>query len=307
MNMEIIITTCIGLFVIRDKMIVDKILFKDVHDSKNALKYQQQLVQKYPQAKTNIAYVLPKAKEYAKRFYEWNLYLTRENLKKAITRDHMISHCINCIDELNKAINLLVKRLREWYSLYFPELDAKISNNDAFARLVVEKDKAVLLKEFRLDESIGGELNGEDIAVIKSFAEKIAHLVKQKEENEAYLEKIMDEYCPNLKAVANTLLAAQLIAHTGSLAKLAGYPSSTIQILGAEKALFRHMKTKARAPKHGIIINHSLIAAAKARDHGKVARKVAAAISIAVKVDYFKGDKTIGKELRKKLEEEFGK
>ncbi|MBI5392375.1 hypothetical protein HZA96_00770 [Candidatus Woesearchaeota archaeon] len=305
--MELIISNCIGVFVLRDKQIIDKILYKSIAEMKNASRYESQFLQKYPAGRANVSYVFPKTKEFVRRFYEANVILTRNDLKSAIGKDQMIIHCINSIDELNKAINLLVKRLREWYSLYFPELDNKLNNNEAFARLVFSKNKETLLKEYNLHESIGGNMSEDDIAIVKQFAQKISLLVEQKEENEQYLEKTLQIYCPNLQAVANTLLAAQLIAHTGSLERLAEYPSSTIQILGAEKALFRHMKTKAASPKHGIIINHPLIAGAKAKDHGKVARHVAAAMSIAARVDYFKGSKTMGRDLRDKLEQQFGR
>ncbi|MBS3137218.1 hypothetical protein J4232_02185 [Candidatus Woesearchaeota archaeon] len=305
--MELIISNCIGVFVLRDKQIIDKVLYKSIAEMKNASRYESQFLQKYHSAKTNVSYVFPKTKEFVKRFYEANVVLTRNDLKNAIGKDQIIIHCINSIDELNKAINLLVRRLREWYSLYFPELDHKLSNNEAFARLVFSKNKETLLREYNLYDSIGGKMSEDDIAIIQQFAQKISYLIQQKEENEKYLEKTLSDYCPNLQAVANTLLASQFIAHTGSLGRLAEYPSSTIQILGAEKALFRHMKTKAAAPKHGIIINHPLIAAAKAKEHGKIARHVAAAISIAVRVDYFNGSKTVGKELRAKLERQFGK
>jgi nucleolar protein 56 len=97
----------------------------------------------------------------------------------------------------------------------------------------------------------------------------------------------MDELCPNIKAVCGTLLAAKLIEHAGSLKRLSEMPASTIQILGAEKALFRHMKTGAKPPRHGIIINHPLIAKASEKMHGKVARGLSDKISIASKIDYF--------------------
>jgi nucleolar protein 56 len=114
----------------------------------------------------------------------------------------------------------------------------------------------------------------------------------------------MDKFCPNIKAVCDVMVAASLIEHAGSLKRLSILPSSTIQILGAEKALFRHMKTGAKPPKHGIIVNHSLIAKSPDKMHGKIARAVADKISIAAKVDYFQG-KFIGDKLRKELDEKF--
>ena len=300
-----ILSNAIGVFVFRDKNIVDKILYKSGEERKQEQRLITQLTAKYPHARVNPSFIFPKYPEFFRRFYSVNFVDTKKDLQNSVKKDNMIIHCINSIDELTKAINLLVKRLREWYGLYFPELHARVSNNEAFARLVVQKDKELLMQELKVTESLGGKIAEEDLAIIKQFAEKISLLVKQKEENEEYLHKLMDEYCPNLQAVANTLLAGQLIAHTGSLKKLAEYPSSTIQILGAEKAIFRHMKTKASSPKHGLIVNHPLLASARASEKGKIARNVAAALSKAARVDYFKGDKNIGKKLRDDLEVKF--
>ena len=114
----------------------------------------------------------------------------------------------------------------------------------------------------------------------------------------------MDELCPNTKAVCGVLTGAKLIEHAGSLKRLSEMPASTIQILGAEKALFRHMKTGAKPPRHGIIVHHPLIAKAPEKIHGKIARALADKISIASKVDYFQG-KFIGDKLKKELEDKF--
>ena len=114
----------------------------------------------------------------------------------------------------------------------------------------------------------------------------------------------MDNFCPNIKAVCDVIVAAKLIEHAGSLKRLSMLPASTVQILGAEKALFRHMKTGSKPPRHGVIVNHLLIAKAPDRMHGKIARTLADKISIAAKVDYFQG-KFIGDILRKEIEDKF--
>ena len=114
----------------------------------------------------------------------------------------------------------------------------------------------------------------------------------------------MDGFCPNIKAVCDVMIAAKLMEHAGSLKRLSEMPASTIQILGAEKALFRHMKTGAKPPRHGVIVSHSLIANSPEKMHGRIARTLADKISIAAKVDYFKGQ-FIGDKLRKELEGKF--
>ena len=188
---------------------------------------------------------------------------------------------------------MLTKRLREWYSLYNPEL--------SYDEKYVEK---VLGKSNKVKNSMGKDLSDKDMDSIMNLAEEIQVLIKYKEKTSSYLEKIMEKYCPNLNSVAGMVIGAKLLAHTGSLKRLVMMPASTIQILGAEKALFRHLKSGAKPPRHGIIVNHSLISEAKQKDHGKRARALADKISIAVKIDYFKG-KFIGDKLRKELEEKF--
>ena len=114
----------------------------------------------------------------------------------------------------------------------------------------------------------------------------------------------MDGLCPNTKAICGAYLGAKLIEHAGSFKRLSEMPASTIQILGAEKALFRHLKTGAKPPRHGLIVNHLLIANAPDSMHGKIARALADKIAIASKVDYFKGN-FIGDKLIKELEQKF--
>ena len=153
-------------------------------------------------------------------------------------------------------------------------------------------------------DSIGAELSQEDIEPIKSLAHQTYDLYQLRKNHLNYISALMDGYCPNIKSVCDVMVAAILIEHAGSLKRLSILPSSTIQILGAEKALFRHMKTGAKPPRHGIIIGHPLIAKAPDRMHGKIARALADKISIAAKVDYFQG-KFIGDRLRKDLEDKF--
>ena len=107
--------------------------------------------------------------------------------------------------------------------------------------------------------------------------------------------------CPNITAVAGAVIGAKLLAIAGSLKKLSLFPASTVQLLGAEKALFRHLKTGAKSPKYGILHEHPLIAQAKKKDHGKVARLLADKIAIAAKVDFFKGN-YVGDKLKKDIE-----
>ena len=140
---------------------------------------------------------------------------------------------------------------------------------------------------------------------IKGLASSVVILFKEKEEKERYLEVLMKKTCPNLTEVAGYLIGAKLLSIAGTLRHLVMMPASTIQLLGAEKALFKHMVNKnVKPPKHGVIIDHPLLQKALRENKGRVARALGDKISLAVKVDYFKGQ-FIGDKLRKELEEKF--
>jgi len=243
-----------------------------------------------------------KNKEFFDEFHKKNLELTKRSVKDSVKDDSLIIQAINNIDDIDKSINILVKRLREWYELYNPEFSNSIQNHEKFVELVLKKDKKELLKELKVNESMGADLKKDDLAPILNLAKKIEELSRLRKEQEAYLERLMNKLCPNVTALAGATIGAKLIGKAGSLKKLVLFPASTIQLLGAEKALFRHLKTGARPPKYGIVHEHSLVSQAKRSEQGKAARMLADKISIAVKVDYFKGE-PIGDRLKKELED----
>lgn len=342
--MRYIFTNLIGAFILNDKFeIIDEFLFKDLSEYKNKahvlkLKEKHKTVQL---ENTNIANVLERLKDerYFDSLRKLNLSLTKEKIKLSVNEDNLICQAINSIHEADKAINILATRLREWYSLHNPELSQKITNNEAFSKLilnmseiacadsyasakskqaisehaqepphfskaVLDKTKEELVKELDIKESMGADLNKTDVNMIFELSKRVQSLFEYRQETVNYLDFLMEGYCPNLKTVAGTTIGAKLIEHTGSLKRLVMLPASTIQILGAERALFRHLTTGAKPPRHGIILEHSLISGASNREHGKRARALADKISIAVKIDYFKG-KFIGDKLKQELEEKF--
>lgn len=225
-----------------------------------------------------------------------NIEETKKKVKESVKADNFIIQTISHIDELNRVSNILVKRLREWYELYNPEFSRRVRDHAKFVELILEK------KDKKEKESMGADFSKENLEPINKIASEIDVLFKLKEKQEKYLSGLMEKTCPNLTAVAGYLIGAKLISLAGSLKKLMEFPSSTVQLLGAEKALFRHMRTGAKSPKHGIIHEHPLVS--KAKEKGKAARAVADKISVAVKVDYFKGE-FIGNKLRKELEDKF--
>ncbi|MBW2971206.1 hypothetical protein KY320_03530 [Candidatus Woesearchaeota archaeon] len=242
------------------------------------------------------------------QFAQTNTLITKQKLKNAVGEDLLIIQCINSIQDINRSISRLAKRLREWYSFYNPEFGEKIDDHEAFIRLILEKSRKELLDEIKVkeSESMGADLEKKDVEPMLLIAQNLRELYALKQSEESYLEKMMNANCPNIEAVAGALIGARLMAIAGSLERLAIIPSSTLQLLGAEKALFRHLTKKSLPPKYGILHEHPLISKAKHKDHGKVARALADKISLAAKVDYFKGE-FVGDRLKAELEKRFGK
>ncbi|PIN85985.1 hypothetical protein COV19_07245 [Candidatus Woesearchaeota archaeon CG10_big_fil_rev_8_21_14_0_10_44_13] len=251
-----------------------------------------------------ITLELKKDRSVFERLRHHNTILTKDKIRHAVNEDTVIMQTISSVMELEKIINTIAKRLREWYSYYLPEFSKSIQDHEKFAELIARKSREDLMRELNLrkDESMGGEFRKEDIEIVVTLAKNLSGLYRLKEQETMYLERMMKDYCPNMQAVAGTLIAAKLLGKAGSLKRLVEFPSSTIQVLGAEEAFFRHMTTGSRMPKHGYISQHEFMSKAPMKDHGRIARALADKISIAVKVDYFKG-KFVGDMLRKKVEE----
>ena len=229
---------------------------------------------------------------------ESNLKETKKKIKESVTDDLLIVQTINHIEDLTKVLNILAKDLREWYGYYNPEFSREIENHEEFVSLILDK------KDKKIKNGMGGDLKKEDLKPILELCNQINDMYKFKQKQEKYLEDLMTNVCPNITAITGSIIGAQLIQHAGSLKSLILMPSSTVQLLGAEEALFRHIKTGARCPRHGLIINHPLISKASQKDHGKIARALASKILLAAKVDYFKG-KFIGDKLLKDIEDKF--
>ncbi|MEA3514621.1 MAG: hypothetical protein U9R34_04045 [Nanoarchaeota archaeon] len=238
--------------------------------------------------------------EYLKQFYKANIKITKSAIKESTGKDNLIIQAVNSVEDLKVIANKLAKRLREWYELHNPEFSRSIADHARFAELITLKSRNELLKKIGISESasMGSDLEQGDIDAILLLAEEIKAIYRTKANLEKYIDTAMTESCPNITALAGSIIGAKLLEHAGSFKKLMQMPASTVQLLGAEKALFRHLKTGARCPKYGIILQHQLVA--KAKDKAKAARMLADKIALAAKVDYFKGD-FIGDKMRKEL------
>lgn len=222
-----------------------------------------------------------------------NIELTKVKIKTAIGRDNLITHANGAIEELDKSINIFVERLREFYSMHFPEMDRAVDTNEKFVKLVEKFGKRENIDEPELrqlaSKSMGADFKDEDINTLQSFAIEINQLYRLRENFSKYLEKLLKEVAPNFTELATPMLAAKLIAKAGGLERLSKMASSTVQLLGAEKALFRflHSRGKSSSPRFGLLYSHPLIQNASEKHKGKIARTLAAKLSLAAKMDYY--------------------
>ncbi|MGM5481968.1 MAG: hypothetical protein ACQESF_00755 [Nanobdellota archaeon] len=241
-----------------------------------------------------------KKKSHLNALYEKNMTLTKSKIKDSVKSDSLIIQAVSNLTELTRSTNLHSKRLREWYSLYAPEIVQRFSDNRQLVNEVLDKPRKKLLKESGINpsNSMGADLSKEDISPILELAEFINSSFLKIDNLKNYLEVVVKKSCPNMYYLAGSLLGAELIVYAGSIKNLATMTASKIQLLGAEKALFRHLRTGAKAPKHGILLQHQYVANSK--NKGKAARHLADNISIAIKVDFFKGE-FMGKKLKERL------
>ncbi|KAA8491775.1 Nucleolar protein 56 [Porphyridium purpureum] len=242
---------------------------------------------------------------------------SRSKVKFNVHRsDNMIIQAIALLDQLDKDVNTFAMRVREWYSWHFPELIRIVPDNMSYAAVVgIIKNKStmqestlrpLLLEKVKDDavvddilhaarSSMGTDVSDIDMLNIEQFARRVVELAEYRTQLQAYLEHKMSIVAPNLRALIGDSVAARLISHAGSLTNLAKYPASTVQILGAEKALFRALKTKGKTPKYGLLFNTTYIGRAKAKNKGRISRYLANKCTIASRIDCF-GDYGAGDE-----------
>ncbi len=256
--------------------------------------------------------------EYRKLLHEFSLEITRRKLRRAAQkRDLLAAQAIRAIDDIDKTTNLFSARIREWYSLHFPELDDLVREHEDYIKIVAELGhrenitKENLMKlgfsEKKAEEiaeaakkSMGADFSDLDIKAIQKFARITLELYKLRRELADYIAAVMKEVAPNITALVGPLLGARLISLAGGLEELAFLPASTIQVLGAEKALFRALRTGGKPPKHGVIFQFPAIHRSPRWQRGKIARALAAKLAIAARVDYFTG-RFIGDKLKEAL------
>lgn len=244
--------------------------------------------------------------QYREKLIHANLAVVKKVVSESVNTDTHIIQAISAIEELDRICNTLVKRVREWYGYYYPELSHHTVDNEQFIKRVLQKTKEEYMMEFNESKSmgpmLGSSITENDLNMILAFARQVDDMYLEREKLINYIDNTMMAYCPNVYSLTGGLIGAKLLEKAKSLRHLAFLPSSTIQLLGAEKALFRHLRNKKiRPPKHGLILSHPYVMEAKRSDKGTAARMFAAKISIAARVDYFHGE-FIGDTLREELE-----
>ncbi|KAI5072327.1 hypothetical protein GOP47_0012433 [Adiantum capillus-veneris] len=247
--------------------------------------------------------------------------LSRYKLKFSPDKvDTMIIQAIGLLDDLDKELNTYAMRVREWYGWHFPELGKIVQDNIVYAKVVkamghrtnaqnmdfsgiLPEDVEAEFKE-AANISMGTDVSDQDMMNIKALCDQVISLAEYRAQLSEYLRSRMNAIAPNLTVLVGELVGARLIAHAGSLINLAKQPGSTVQILGAEKALFRALKTKHATPKYGLIYNASLVGQAPPKLKGKISRSLAAKSALSVRYDALGDaqDATIGFECKAKLE-----
>ena len=236
--------------------------------------------------------------------------------------DLHVIQAVNSLDEIDKVANALSSRTKEWYGLHFPELENMVDSIEGYARIVLagrrdgltaesfeaagfpsEKTEMLLVAA---SNSRGGEITDQSLEMVQTMAGQLISFYDLRRRLEALVEKEMGAVAPNLAAILGTALSARMLARIGSIKKMASLPASTLQVLGAERALFRSLKTGSEPPKHGLLFQHPLVHAAPRWQRGKIARAIAAKAVIAARVDVYSEGGELNKTLLEKLNVRIG-
>jgi len=210
---------------------------------------------------------------------------TKSKISKIEKRDKLIIQAVSLIGDLDKILNMLTERLREWFGMHYPEL--RIVDHERFVKKVAEKGRRENFDDF--EKSMGIEIGDDDAEMIQRYAKELYNMYSLRNDTEKYLNKIVPEEIPNLASLLGNVLAARLLANAGSLERMAKMSSSTIQLLGAEKSLFKFLKDKSikKPPKFGIIFTHPDISMSKKDLQGKIARLMASKLTVAARADFY--------------------
>ena len=230
--------------------------------------------------------------DYIKALRTITITRAKHLVKESIGPDQLIISGIKTLDDTNEVTNMLAERLVEWYGLHFPEIKLSGEELAVFVAQTCSRNNIEAgdpLYEIST-KSMGCSIGKSDEDILKNTALTLEKLYADRAKLEDYINNSMQELAPNLSKIAGGLLGARLIAKLGGIKKVAEVSSSTIQVIGADNAMFKHLHGKATSPKHGLIFSHPKINTAKWWLRGKIARAFASTVSKAVRVDYYSGN-----------------
>lgn len=216
--------------------------------------------------------------------------------------EHVLIQAINAFGETTKSYNLACERLSEWYGIYFPEI--KTSSHNELADLAIaicrpggaslESISAVVSDSGRAGtiydqaaSTMGRKITEDERGAVLAFAMMAKSMDKTLEEINTYIKSAALRIMPNVTYLTDDKIASELLSKAGSLKRLSLMPASTVQLLGAEKALFKHIKFGSRPPKYGILFKLPEVTNAPKDKKGRIARVFATKICIALKADFF--------------------
>ncbi|MBI5332108.1 MAG: hypothetical protein HZB65_00900 [Candidatus Aenigmarchaeota archaeon] len=232
---------------------------------------------------------------------EFCFYQSRSKMRLVFSKDKFMIQANNALDDIGKISNLMSERLKEWFGLHYPE--SRLSYKELVKHVATYGSRE---KFPGFIESVGLDLPEEDIVVIQSYAQAIEKIYEEKRRLEGYIKTSIKELMPNSSSLIDELLLAKIIASAGSIERLARFSASSIQLIGAEKALFRHLRKQGKSPKFGMIFMSSWIQAATDEQKGKIARILSAKLMQSIRIDFYSG-RDESQRLRKELEDDIKK
>ncbi len=321
----LLVTTWFGTFLVDEDRVIEKRLFpKDpegladrlalVEDWK-VLPEERELMAAHPEAfvseprleragapmsSARAAFLRPEAFGYDRTLLHGAmLRLARRQMRKAVGPDDHLHQAVGALDDLQETENVLMERLREWYGLHFPELAKTVDDREFLDLIAAHGSRDAMPLD--ATESVGAPLGEPERRSVMEMAALLKDLDARRREVEGYVERSASALAPNVTALAGPVLAARLVSLAGGVEPLARLPASTVQLLGAEKALFRHLREHTLPPKHGVLFLHPLVHRAPPWQRGAIARAFAGKIAIAARADaYTRRDIAAG--LRESLE-----
>jgi nucleolar protein 56 len=248
------------------------------------------------------------AEEYRSLSHAITSLLAKQDVHQALSyRESLLIPTVQLLGDLDTVINSLSGRMREWYGVHFPEMGHRVREHTDYAKIILaygDRENITVkgLQEMSLKKrdadrvveaaqgSMGATLDEEDVKALQSYTQGVLDLYNERERLTEYISALAQEIAPNVIHLAGPVLGAKLIDKAGGLRRMAMMPSSTIQVLGAEKAMFRALKSKAKPPKHGLLFQHPYVHSAPRDKRGSRARALAAKLAIAARADVFSGE-----------------